>query len=320
MTLTNITFAFFNDRCLRRDFVLHVSQNNDDGQHPIVSRQISVYNTSIDNLIFNGRPNLDVVNPSDCVGKKKHHRLFFQFKIINLDMDCDGLKKALITDLDGSLFGQVASVFSQAEYLWGNQAHGVGDYRIPSVALSNQTGHQININISYPYRGISRSTTCTYISSWQMYFCPNTIDYRMLIIESMDTDTETRRLSPVAIMSDNGYIDLVNGPQDHGWCNGYTCQKRISTFMSLIESQHAYEIYLSSTTPTQIRFRLLNSDASIKAILSIYYDSLQQIDVYANNIYISPMNRDLNSNNLILTDEIYNLSTTNSPGSNYFNR
>ena len=94
----------------------------------------------------------------------------------------------------------------------------------------------ININTSYPNRGISRASTCIYQSSWQMYYCPNITDYRMLIIESMDSDTETRRLSPVAIMSDNGYIDLINGPQDHGWCNGYTCQKRISTFMSLIQS------------------------------------------------------------------------------------
>jgi hypothetical protein len=27
----------------------------------------------------------------------------------------------------------------------------------------------------------------------------------------MDNDTETRRLSPVAIISDNGYLDLING-------------------------------------------------------------------------------------------------------------
>jgi hypothetical protein len=62
----------------------------------------------------------------------------------------------------------------------------------------------------------------------------------------MDNDTETRRLSPVAIISDNGYLDLINGnllilnnffsliyyffitifigPQDHGWCGGYTCK------------------------------------------------------------------------------------------------
>jgi len=32
----------------------------------------------------------------------------------------------------------------------------------------------------------------------------------MLVIESMDADTETRRLSPVALLG-NGYIDLING-------------------------------------------------------------------------------------------------------------
>lgn len=100
----------------------------------------------------------------------------------NLDMDCDGLKKSLLTDTDGSLFEQPTTVFSQAEYLWskslthfsllvfysfysGDQSHGVGDYRIPSIALSNLTGHKININASYPYRGRSRSSNCIYQSS-----------------------------------------------------------------------------------------------------------------------------------------------------------
>ena len=54
-----------------------------------------------------------------------------------------------------------------------------------------------------------------------------------MIIENMDSDTETRRLSPIAIQGESGgkkYIELINGPQDHGWCAGYTCQKRLSTF------------------------------------------------------------------------------------------
>lgn len=34
-------------------------------------------------------------------------------------MDCDGLKKALVIDTDGTLFGRPSSVFSQAEALWG---------------------------------------------------------------------------------------------------------------------------------------------------------------------------------------------------------
>lgn len=32
----------------------------------------------------------------------------------------------------------------------------------------------------------------------------------MMAIESLDSDTETRRLSPVAVVSD-GYVDLING-------------------------------------------------------------------------------------------------------------
>ena len=41
-------------------------------------------------------------------------------------------------------------------------------------------------------------------------------------------------MSPIGVMdvddADERYIDLINGPQDHGWCMGYTCQKRLSTF------------------------------------------------------------------------------------------
>ena len=159
-----------------------------------------------------------------------------------------------------------------------------------------------------------------YQASYQMYLCRNVTDYRMLIIESMDSDTETRRLSPVAIMSDNGYIDLINGPQDHGWCNGYTCQKRLSTFMALVEARHHYDIYLSSTTPNHMRFRLLNADSTIKTTLALYYSSLQQIDVYANDIFIPPTNRDANFSFLMLLDQPNGVTLTSIAGSNFFNR
>jgi hypothetical protein len=204
--------------------------------------------------------------------------------------------------------------------LSGNQQHGVGDFRIPSVALADANGQMINISSIYPYRGISRGSTCTYQQSWQMYLCTNTIDYRMLIIESMDSDTETRRLSPVAIMSDNGYIDLINGPEDHGWCNGYSCGTRISTFMALIESRHQYLIYLTSTQPNDIRFRIINSNTSIVNILALQYDSLQEIDVYANGIYIPPINQDPSFNFVMLLDTPNTLTLSSPVGSNFFNR
>lgn len=202
----------------------------------------------------------------------------------------------------------------------GNQEHGIGDFRIPTVALANMTGHQVNINLTHPHRGISRSSNCSYERSWQMYFCRNTLNYRMLIIESMDSDTERRRLSPVAVFSDNGFIDLINGPQDHGCCNGYTCRKRVSTFMSIVETDHIYRLYLSSSPPEQIRFRLLHSDQTDKVIVALRYDSLQEIDVYGNDRYVSPTNRDTTFINLMLTDQSNNVSLSSTVGSNYFDR
>ena len=68
MTISNTTIAYFNDKCDRHDVGIQVSQRNDDGQFPIMTRTMFVYNTSRANLILNGLPNLNVVNPSQCGG------------------------------------------------------------------------------------------------------------------------------------------------------------------------------------------------------------------------------------------------------------
>ena len=87
--------------------------------------------------------------------------------------------------------------------------------------------------------GIIRNEACVYHETWRAYECHGGMEHEMLLIESMDADTEMRRLSPVALRSHGDgsqgrYIDLINGPADHGWCDGYTCQMRISTFYALV--------------------------------------------------------------------------------------
>lgn len=47
------------------------------------------------------------------------------------------------------------------------------------------------------------------MGTWQGYKCFG-LNYTMLVIESLDADTETRRLSPVAVLGD-GFVDLING-------------------------------------------------------------------------------------------------------------
>ena len=63
------------------------------------------------------------------------------------------------------------------------------------------------------------SENCEWREAWNAYLC-HSLDHRMLVIESMDADSETRRLSPLALDGgDTGYgpyTDLLNGPMDHG--------------------------------------------------------------------------------------------------------
>ena len=137
------------------------------------------------------RPNLDFIVSDHCV-----------------DMDCDGLKKVLIEDLDGSFLGLPGFVTSQSEFGWGSQERGLGDFRIPKEALLLANGTIMSPSAIYKWPGIVRDENlCTYKPEWQAYECHGLM-YRMLIIESMDNDTESRRLSPVAICK--SHLDKKN--------------------------------------------------------------------------------------------------------------
>jgi len=288
MRAKNITFVHFKEQCngAHRDYAIATNKKNDDGQHQVFFKSISLIDVDIGSKVFIHRPNIGKINPSDCI-----------------DMDCDGLKKNILTDTDGSFLGTPGSVISQSEFEWGSQQRGLGDFRIPKEALADANGNMRNISEVYQYTGIVRDESkCTYRDSWQAYECIG-MDYRVLVIESMDSDTETRRLSPVAIFSDdNKYVDLMNGPQNHGWCFGYGCQRRVSTFFAIIAADKNYDIYLTSTPPTQLRFRLLNADGLFKVRISMHYTTSNRIDVYKNGVFMPPVNAGYRNGEIFLTN------------------
>ena len=171
------------------------------------------------------------------------------------------------------------------------------------------------------YRG--HSDECTWNDVWTAYECHD-IDYNIMIIESLDIDTEIRRISPVALYTDT-YVDLINGPQDHGWCKGYTCQERISTFYSIIALEMEYEVVFTGTNPQSLRFQLLNAEETSRAVLGIWYASPQRLDVYVDGIYILPNNGAYEGNEFVwkndLTPEQYKPKVDSSLyGENFFDR
>ena len=78
-----------------------------------------------------------------------------------------------------------------------------GDYRIPKPAETRPDGSRIDISTYLPHKGIIRSENgdnkCAWNNNWNAYKCSD-MEHHMAIIESLDKDTETRRLSPVAIL------------------------------------------------------------------------------------------------------------------------
>ena len=56
------------------------------------------------------------------------------------DMDCDGVKRTFIKDLDGSLLGtgdQPSVILTQSDYGWnGDPVHGLNDDKIPYTLIS----------------------------------------------------------------------------------------------------------------------------------------------------------------------------------------
>uniref|UniRef100_A0A3B5MPJ0 G8 domain-containing protein n=1 Tax=Xiphophorus couchianus TaxID=32473 RepID=A0A3B5MPJ0_9TELE len=302
MTVTgpaHTTLVGFRDVCSgERNLVFMTNPLNEDLQHPLQVSAVRTLDSTEDARVFIHRPDVSKANPADCV-----------------DMDCDAKKKSLLKDLDGSFLGAVGSVVPQSEFEWGGDPRrGLGDYRIPKVMLTFLNGSRIPVVQVAPRKGVIRKN-CTYMSSWQSYKCFG-LNHRMVAIESLDSDTETRRLSPVAVLGD-GFVDLINGPQDHGWCAGYTCQRRVSLFHSIMATGHAFDVYFTSVSPQKLRLLMLNSDPSESVLVSVFYSNPQRLDVYVENRLVAPSNAVWNDDG---SDYILREPMNASMGTNFFDR
>ncbi|XP_077992871.1 fibrocystin-L-like [Glandiceps talaboti] len=274
--LTDVTFSNFDSNCNGKvDKVFMTNPSNGDAMHPMVVQGLEFYDVDEDSKLFIHAPSLGFVNPADCV-----------------DMDCDGKKKAMIKDLDGSMIGSPGTIIPMSEYEWdGDARHGVGDYRIPKMMLTEPDGTRIPVDDIAPNKGIIRNSQCSWNDEWRAHECHG-LDHMMMIVESMDADTEVRRVSPVGLLAD-GYVDLINGPMDHGWCHGYTCQERISTFYTIVAMDKNYEMYFTGTNPQHLRLHILDADDTQALTVGTWYANPQRLDVYRNGIYIAPTNAEL---------------------------
>merc|ERR1712223_287239 len=249
--LNDITFGNFNPgQCEGQfDSAVRTNPRGDDMQFPIFAQNTRFVNVAEDSKVWMDYPIIKLVSNEHCV-----------------DMHCDGLKKAMLVDMDGTFIDDGSgsgTIIPDSAYEWeGNPTAGLGYYRVPKTMVTEINGDKIEYIDKLPNTGIVRNDDCVWNEKWHAYKCHD-INHRLLILESLDIDTLDRRLSPVAMLANpgsDGYIDLINGPQDWSCCFGYACQKRVSNFYTIVGTNMMYEVHLTSVNPIHMRFRLLHND------------------------------------------------------------
>ena len=184
-TICRVTFANFGSRCDNKtDTLLMTHARSEDCNHPTHLEEISHHMNGEAVKYFNHEPIMGSINPSDCV-----------------DLDCDGLKHVLVRDMDGTFLGEGGprSLISMAELSWGdNGPRGLGNFRIPTVMLAIPGGGMEDADSLFPSKGVVRGTgdhgngsQCIWNSDWNSYVCED-IEHLMIVIESLDDDTEVR--------------------------------------------------------------------------------------------------------------------------------
>ena len=94
-------------------------------------------------------------------------------------------------------------------------------------------------------------SNCQKIDLWNAYYCTND-QLAMIVFESLDSDAESRLVSPVTVSSMNLTTrNVLNTFMDHHWDGFYTSFKRLARFPSIIQggSDMYYNINYAGTPP-----------------------------------------------------------------------
>lgn len=69
-------------------------------------------------------------------------------------MECDGLKKVLVMDKDGTLFGQPTVILPQSEWQWDKDpSYGIGDSKVPVRMITRPDGTKFSVDTQWPQKG-----------------------------------------------------------------------------------------------------------------------------------------------------------------------
>uniref|UniRef100_A0A8C3TE47 PKHD1 ciliary IPT domain containing fibrocystin/polyductin n=1 Tax=Chelydra serpentina TaxID=8475 RepID=A0A8C3TE47_CHESE len=175
------------------------------------------------------------------------------------ETQCEGSRKALFKDLDGSALGlqPPVSVFPKSEFEWTESCLHAGIYR--------------------------EDTKCIYKPSTQGYFCKDT-DHALVILESLDTEADRRRSSPVVSVT-GSFVEAFSSGVSHVPC----CpSEHPRAFYSVLPSNKLTKVCFAGLTPSSLRLRLTSGQNSTRLLIAIFYNEPRSLHVFMNGNYIPP--------------------------------
>ena len=242
--IKNVHFENYGSQCGAEHFAISNLPKQHDHHVQTDIDTVTFTNVADSNKLFLFEPQLEWINPSECV-----------------DMDCDGPKKAMVLDVDGSFSqtGQQHTYMGVSELDYGiNGPRGLGNWRIPAVMIVNLDGSNKDPDVWAPNKGVFGTNNCAHDADNHYYKCnnvANNVEYAQVLYESMDIDTETRRVAPIAYMTE-GTVDIVNGVLDTSCCGGYACQLRQTTHPMIMACGKSYELATTGTLNKDVRLHM----------------------------------------------------------------
>ena len=170
----------------------------------------------------------------------------------------------------------------------------------PTPSIDKITTSQISFQIIPNNEGASEYiNSWLSVSSWNGYLCKNT-NIAQLMLESLDSDTETRTISPMYIIDQSSsFKTKLNSFMDHCWDGHYTCQFRLSRFPSLVQTNKFYEVKFTGTQPANTRYTIAGGATGVDWLhLKIDFSQSRLFNVYANDVLVKANDFDPTTNQL----------------------
>lgn len=299
----NTTFANFygatNAACVLPTHALANHPLNPEAFHPTALRQSTLVSVTPEGLFKHYDMNPAWRNENDC-GEATYTRS--DGTVINLN--CSGPRHVQWNDVDGSLTGVIGSVVA-GTFLSDVRAFSLDqDHLVPALGEAPSDAQFTTAHaglVSGDHAAGGNGGPCFFVPAWQAYQCVPGVaptsaapygvagDMQLMVIESLDADSEDRNVSPVFVESE-GQTDVLISAMDHGWCFAYTCQKRLSTFWTYVPTGSSVKISFTGTPPRMLRVWMPYAAAGAATAVEIdYFEPYRRFMWTPGQLRLSPL-------------------------------